>query len=277
MNQLAVSRIPQARHRQRGLSIMELMIAIGLSLVILTGLSFLFVNSSTSTREFVKSAQQLENGRFAVETLRQDLMLAGFYGRFGVLPDAPASIPDPCDLNTAAMYIALPISVQIIDSTGARPWCIPAADYVPGTDIIVVRRASTQVVSMGSATVNGETYIQANPILAEIQTGNGSIMTNASAANGTATLVRNKDSTAAPIRKYNVSIYYVAPCSVPTGGGSTCTGATDDLGKPIPSLKRRYLTVAGGVAAMVPEALSRESRICRLNLVSTTRRRAPPL
>ena len=82
---------------QRGLSILELMISIAVGFIILTGLSLMFVSSSSSTRELVKSAQQLENGRFAIETLRQDIMLAGFYGRFSTLPAVPAAIPDPCD------------------------------------------------------------------------------------------------------------------------------------------------------------------------------------
>lgn len=250
--------------RQRGLSIIELMIAIAIGLIILTGLTGLFVNSSNSTRELVKSAQQLENGRFAIETLRQDLMLAGFYGQFSSLPAAPTSIPDPCAVGSVGgsgttLYDALPIGVQIIDSTGTRPSCIPPADYLAGTDIIVVRRTSTQVVAAGSATINGEIYLQATPADAQIQTGNGSTMTTATRANGTsastAPVLLNKSGTASPIRKYNVSIYYIAPCSVPAGGGTTCTGATDDLGKPVPSLKRRYLTVSGGTATMVAETI----------------------
>lgn len=255
--------IPAAR-RQRGFSLIELMIAITIGLIILSGMSALFVTSSNSTRELVKSAQQLENGRFAIETLRQDLMLAGYYGRFSALAAAPAALPDPCAVGSvgaagSTLYDALPLGVQIIDSTGTRPSCIPSADYLAGTDIIVVRRASTQVVSAGTAVTSGEIYIQSNPATAEIQTGNGATMTTATRANGgaasTAPSLLKKDGTAAPIRKYNVSIYYIAPCSVPNGGGTTCTGTADDLGKPIPSLKRRYLTVSGGVATMVAETI----------------------
>ena len=251
--------IPAAR-RQRGFSLIELMIAIAIGLIILAGMSALFVTSSNSTRELVKSAQQLENGRFAIETLRQDLILAGFYGQFSSLPAAPALVPDPCDVSSATtLYNALPIAVQIVDSTGTRPSCIPSADHVAGTDIIIVRRASTQAVAVGTNTVSGEVYLQATPSTAEIQTGDGQVLTNARRANGTAASATppllNKDGSAAPIRKYNVSIYYIAPCSVPAGGGTTCTGATDDLGKPVPSLKRRYLTVSGGVASLLAETI----------------------
>jgi len=54
----------------------------------------------------------------------------------------------------------------------------------------------------------------------------------------------------APIRRYHVHIYFVAPCSVPAGGGSVCTGSADDNGSPIPTLKRLELT--GNTWSLVP-------------------------
>jgi type IV pilus assembly protein PilW len=50
---------------------------------------------------------------------------------------------------------------------------------------------------------------------------------------------------AATMRRYRTHIYFVAPCSVPNGGGSVCTGASDDQGKPIPTLKRLEMGAAG--------------------------------
>ena len=38
--------------------------------------------------------------------------------------------------------------------------------------------------------------------------------------------LRNKDfASYSPIRRYHVHIYFIAPCSVPAGGGSVCTGS----------------------------------------------------
>ena len=45
-------------------------------------------------------------------------------------------------------------------------------------------------------------------------------------------------------------IYFVAPCSLPAGGGDVCTGAADDSGRPIPTLKRLELTASGGATTM---------------------------
>ncbi|MBA2350653.1 MAG: PilW family protein [Burkholderiales bacterium] len=47
------------------------------------------------------------------------------------------------------------------------------------------------------------------------------------------------------IRKYHVHVYFIAPCSAPNGGGTSCTGAGDDNGRPIPTLKRLELTSDG--------------------------------
>jgi type IV pilus assembly protein PilW len=55
---------------------------------------------------------------------------------------------------------------------------------------------------------------------------------------------------AAEIRKYHVHIYFIAPCSLPAGGGTSCTGPSDDSGRPIPTLKRLELSSAGGAATM---------------------------
>jgi type IV pilus assembly protein PilW len=59
----------------------------------------------------------------------------------------------------------------------------------------------------------------------------------------TAATIKQKNGNAESIRKYHVHIYFVAPCSVPAGSGDVCTGANDDGGRPIPTLKRLELGV----------------------------------
>ena len=94
--------------------------------------------------------------------------------------------------------------------------------------------------------------MQANSTEAELQLGNDSApigMVNK--ADGTAATILNRDGvTAAPIQRYLVHIYFIAPCAMPADGGTSCTGAADDGGSPIPTLKRLELTAAGGAAQM---------------------------
>jgi type IV pilus assembly protein PilW len=127
---------------------------------------------------------------------------------------------------------------------------VAAANHLAGTDIIVVRRTdSTQAagdatsIPAGALTAN-YIYLQANadstatPV---IGVGSGVTVTD----QGTFPL-KNKDPLQfAPIRRYHVHIYFIAPCSVPNGGGTVCTGANDDGGAPIPTLKRIELTSNG--------------------------------
>ena len=74
-----------------GFSLIELMLAMTIGLLILAGLTTVFVNSSQSYGELRKTAEQIENGRYAIEYIAQDLRHAGFYGEFAALPDAPTA------------------------------------------------------------------------------------------------------------------------------------------------------------------------------------------
>jgi type IV pilus assembly protein PilW len=77
-----------------------------ISLLVLAALVSVFVNMSRSTNEMAKANSMIENGRFAVELLQDDLVHAGYWGGYvpqfdnlsstAVPGDAPAAVPDPC-------------------------------------------------------------------------------------------------------------------------------------------------------------------------------------
>ena len=69
------------RRAQQGLSLLELMIALTIGLGLLAGLTTVFVNSSRSHTELARASQQIENGRFAIQTLQENIWHAGYYGR----------------------------------------------------------------------------------------------------------------------------------------------------------------------------------------------------
>ena len=62
----------------RGFSLVELMIAITIGFVILLGLSVVFYTSTVSRKETDRAARQIENGRYAMQVLSEDLKLAGY-------------------------------------------------------------------------------------------------------------------------------------------------------------------------------------------------------
>ena len=253
--------------RQRGLSIIELMIAITLGLLVLAGLTTVFVTASESQRELQRSAQQIENGRYAMDLLTQDLHHAGFYGRYSAYADG-TTIPDPCLTGDAAALttdLAVPVQGFIAADQSSRPsltgtTCatyLPSANLYPGSDILVIRRAETTplryptdgltptVTSADTAILN-EVYLQTDPGTADIQFGNGAAIASDKKANGDAATIKQKNGNAESIRKHRVHIYFVAPCSIPAGGSTVCTGSSDDAGSPLPTLKRLELSASGG-------------------------------
>lgn len=130
--------------RESGFSLAELMIAVTIGLLILAGLSGLFSTTSKSRGEVERANRQIENGRYAMQLLTDDLKLAGYFGELNAgLLDAPAAMPDPCQTAVAGLRTAMALHVQGYDNGDAVPSCL--SDVRSGTDIVVIRRASTCV------------------------------------------------------------------------------------------------------------------------------------
>lgn len=261
----------------RGISLIELMTAVTIGLLILLGLTSVFVNSSTSSRELKNTAEQIENGRYATELLGQDIRHAGFYGELSTLPAVPASATaNPCAApaagavsTTIAGELALPVErINPASIPGGCSSLLPAANLQADSDIIVVRRTETTALPVSCTTtgtvIANAVYLQTTPDNAEIQYGVAGTIDSTKNATGAAysALMARRDQSvaagatagtcaaavtgqfpivAAKIRKYLTHIYFVAPCSVPADGTSICTGSADDGGRPIPTLKRLEL------------------------------------
>jgi len=231
----------------------ELLVAMAIGLMLMAGLVTVFANSSQSQRELQRTAQQIENGRYAMDVLTQDLHHAGYYGRYASY-NATVTAPDPCITGDAAalqLSMSFPVQGYVASSQSSRPslgtsTCgtyLPSANLYPGSDVLVIRRADTSALAVGATAAAGEVYLQSGPLDAQIQFGAGTPITATSQADGNTATIVQKSGNAEFIRKYHVHIYFVAPCSIPNGGGSVCTGSSDDQGKPIPTLKRLELSV----------------------------------
>lgn len=224
------------RRAQTGLSLVELMIAIALGLLILAGLTTIFVNSSRARDEVEKANQQIENGRYAMQVLSEDLRLSGFLGEFDISAAAiatPTSKPDACATVLADLKAAMPLHIQGYDDGADAPTCL--SDLKANTDIIVIRRASTCVAGSTdcAAVTTGAPYFQASLCM------NATELLAASSASyyrldtNTANLDRHKRdcTTVADLRRYITRIYYIANNDVGSDG--------------IPTLKRAELGAGG--------------------------------
>jgi type IV pilus assembly protein PilW len=248
--------------RQDGLSLIELMISMALGLLLLAAITSLIVSQSGHRDELEKSSEQIENGRYASQILRDDIQHAGFYGQAFVfnaapylVPSASLAIPDPCITTpvtgTGSLLEAMSLPIQGYDSASTTPvGCIPAADFVPGTDVLVIRRADTgYVASKPGDTIpqDGNVYLQASAASTVMAVGQGS--TWGTSTSTFSLFFDQLKQVAAPVRQYLVHIYFISPCSNPTGPASptyniaTCR-ATDDNGHPIPTLMRLELKAA---------------------------------
>ena len=208
------------RPRRNGFTLVELMIAMTISLFLLIGIASVTMTHSTSSRELEKTSRQIETGRYAMQVVGDDLTLAGFYGTFSP-KGATVSTPDPCatavvnlGFDNASSPITVPAPVYGYVGGAVSPTCL--ANRLAGTGIVVVRRVSSTAIAVASA-VAGQTYVQASgcdsdPKAFVIDTNSASFT------------LHRKDCTAiAPLRSYMVRAYYVGSCNVCSGPNADAT------------------------------------------------------
>ena len=264
------------RPGEAGFSLMELMISVTIGLILLTGVASLFSKSSISQNEIRRSAAQIENGRYAMDTMVQDLQLAGYFGQYRTTTFA-TSLPDPCAISSATNVQALlqmPVlgygasgvsSYPDISATTCGTY-LPNSNLSKGSAILVVVRSDSNYLPIGTVTSAGTWYLQTNPASFEVQNGGGTTSCTSKADGSGSSITRRclTPSSSDPcssicpagspvgfIRQIHVNIYFVAPCNVPSTGVATdaCTGSSDDNGRPVPTLKRLELTNNGGTPA----------------------------
>jgi type IV pilus assembly protein PilW len=242
--------LPRAR-ASAGFSIAELLVAVTIGLVLLAGLSATFVSSTRAQGEIEKANRQVENGRFALDQLAVDLRNAGYYAEFDplVLAD-PAALPPPCAATVDELKAGLKLPVQGLDNNADGLGCLH--DVRAGTDVLVVRRASTCVTGAAGCDplAAGGPWFQAslcnNPFeLDSADTANWYVLATAASAldrhQRDCTGAAGSGSLAAT-RRYLTHIYYIAN--------------NDQPGDGIPTLKRVDVVSAAGVLAAVTVPLA---------------------
>jgi type IV pilus assembly protein PilW len=177
---LAVRRAVHAKFSP-GFGLVELMVSMVIGLVIVAALVTLFAGTSRNNREMASANSVIENGRFAIQLLDDDLVHAGYWGTwvprfdnptFADVPDdVPTAVPDPClaydpgDWDAAYYSDLLGIPVQAYEADDAAlPCAALLADRVPDSDVLVVRHAETCVAGgVGcEADIAGNIYIQSS-------------------------------------------------------------------------------------------------------------------
>jgi len=204
--------------RQRGLTLVELMVALVLSLMLMSGLISVFVANKRVYNVQTGVSRVQENGRFATQMVSQELRGAGYWGCATKNLD---SLDITNTLNSASGYVFnFGRSMDGFEATGSSTWS-PSLDSsivspIGGSDVLTLRYAVG-----GSARV-----IQHNNTSADIKATAGSDM-----ASGDILLVSDCED-AAIFQATNVQNTSPTQTNIVHNTGSGSPGnATKDLGK----------------------------------------------
>jgi type IV pilus assembly protein PilW len=229
---------------QLGVTLLELLISISLSIGLFAGMIELYASSTKSKIEVQRTNQQIENGRYAIQLLTDDLEAAGYWAEFDISNaslTAPADMPNPCSTVVSDLIAALPINVQGFDGGGGLS-CI--TDRRAGTDVIVVRRVSTCIAGATNCDlVPNALYFQASLCNSSSELGSSFTTDQFRLSASNSSLDRHqKDCLGlADKRQFLVHIYFVANNDAPNDG--------------IPTLKRAELGPTGFVVYPLSEGI----------------------
>ena len=231
--------------RQRGLSLVEVMVGLTVGLLLVAGLSTLFANASRASNELEKSLRHIENARHALDLLAEDIALAGFYGTAPVSAYAAGTLT-PCanglsvvqEINTlhataAPPTLPLPVRGYTPDEAAALG-CLP--DLLPGTPALALRRLDTMPLVAARA--------PADAAVLQVAHHRDDTAPFVASANGTGLVLRDRQGNPNEVRRLLVRLYYLARCSECGPGGDG-----------IPTLKRLELRGGGLVAVPLAEGI----------------------
>lgn len=163
----------------RGFSIVELMVAVAISIILLLGMIQMLVNNQNTYRLQTGLALLQENGRFGLDFLATDIRLAGNLGcspleLIGGVTQPVATLPLTFDALLTftpdtivegydADYLVFAPSAPVAsDWTPNLPAALIAFNPVKGSDVIAVRYVDSAAVSVASDVASGADIVLSN-------------------------------------------------------------------------------------------------------------------
>ncbi len=165
-----------AESRQRGFTLVEMMVAIAVGMIVLTGIGNIFVKTKRASVLQEELARMQENSRYALQILDGEIRNAGYLGC------RHASNIDPDYLDTGSSYLDnFAVAVQGYEARGTAPdspfslgssstaWDgedppAPIANmpFAPDSDVIVVRYAHGAGLALASDKQNDSQVLVKN-------------------------------------------------------------------------------------------------------------------
>lgn len=224
---------------QTGLSLVELMVSLAISLVLVASLAILFSDASRGRAELEKSGRLIENGRYAADLLAHDVAHAGYYGPLGDTALTFTTPADACTITAADWNNTTPSAPVAVQLAPAGASCL--TDAQSGTAALVVRRLAIQPTAAASA-AGPAIFLQSSNCPTEPAGTPGFKLSSAAADFTGSNGLRNRACTnPTTVRQYITRVYYVAACNE----------CGRDL---VPTLKR--VDLVSGVATPTPQPLA---------------------
>ncbi len=162
--------------QSRGFSLVELLVAMVVGLIIVSGA---FSLHSGSRKIQIKSEEQMDmvaDARFAIEMIAYDLRHAGMWGgtnKDGLITCRSTdttcvtalTATNDCAVGVGTPAWAFDLSRPIFATNASNPYsstCIPASEkYLAGTDVLEIRYADSNVTATGDLKA-GQAYVRSN-------------------------------------------------------------------------------------------------------------------
>lgn len=212
---MTICKLP--RLRQRGSSLIELMVGLAIGLIIVTALLVLFANGSSTGQNLARSSALIENSRYTAELLRDEIALAGFYGEVPQLTTtAVYTDPDPCQTTPTGVAntpFTLPAPIRGV-APGDVLGCL--SNRKPGTSAITLRRLATATSAPPGA--GGSQYFVQYSFCRSDPQATGLVFDKT----GAAFTLRGPGCVAVnAVRAYIPRVYFIASCNRCGAGGDT--------------------------------------------------------
>jgi len=152
--------------KQKGFTLIELMIAMVLGLILVAGVIQIFISNKQAYRVTDAHSKLQDNARFALEVLSRDVRSAGFSGCRAIEDMNVISIADAPPPAVAPATLAIPDENTVIsglEAQTATTWApvsppTPLGTVVGGTDVITVQRGRScggnLIGNLGSSNAN---------------------------------------------------------------------------------------------------------------------------
>jgi type IV pilus assembly protein PilW len=257
------------RIRQAGLTLIELMVALTIGLFLTLGLVLMMSDSSRTFKIQDDYARMQESAVASLRYLADSLRHTGFYGmaastltleQFGTI----GTITNDCGntLTSGVPLFGYPDSTTASAAATAVP-CIKAVNFRGPGPILIARLGTGLPVTDPNGDGNFADGIAAQPgftntLYLQSDANYGYVFRGGDFANLVAADLVKRFATGNqfPVFPYQMHVYYVRPCSRPTGANGLCQ-ASDDSGRPIPTLVRQELNGATMVERPLAEGVER--------------------